>query len=109
MFESITFEEMTDEEIEAELAASDGRGKPAIYRPILVQLLSRANGCNISGSLPFSQINPDAKERANVLAGLRGAIKKNSPMFDRISVRAGVGDDDVKVSVKRDPSVTNEA
>jgi hypothetical protein len=99
---TITFDEMTDEAIEAELAAGDGRGKPSIYKPVLVQLLSAANGCNVSGTLSYKEINPDAKERQNVLAGMRGAIKKNAPTFDRITIRAGVGDDDVKVTVRRE-------
>jgi hypothetical protein len=98
MFENVELIEMTDEQIED--AANAGKGKPAVYKRPIRELLAKAG--EKQGNLPVSWkvIHPEATERKTVIAGMRAAIKSNPEAKERMTVKANPKDDLVTVYIR---------
>lgn len=101
--DSVELSELSDDETEL-LLASSGRGKPSIYRPVMVDLLGKVGpDRNVSLTVHYSEINPatDAT-RSAVLAGIRQASKNEKfPAGARFNFVAS-GDDNVRILIARE-------
>jgi hypothetical protein len=91
MFENVTLTELDDSQL-ADVLDSVGKGKPAVYKKPIRELLATANGSQGSVAVPWSTVNPAAEKRATVITGLRAAIGRDKTAKDRMAVVANTDD-----------------
>jgi len=88
---ALTLTTMSDSELQAVIDSQGSQGKQPVYAPALREVLNAAGDGACAMSVPFSEIG-SAKKRANVLTGLRKAVKDSEGKFDRITVLSGTDD-----------------
>lgn len=100
MFEGLELVEMSDAELD-DVAAS-GKGKPAIYRKPISELLTVAGDKGGNIPAPWRTIHPGSEAtRATVIVGMRAAIKKHDAAKNRgMTVKANPSDELVTVYVR---------
>lgn len=100
MFDNITLNELDDSQLQDVLDAA-GKGKPAIYRKPIRELLAVANGSQGTVAVPWKVINPDADKRQTVVSGMTAAIKRDDNAKDRMTIRANTDENLVTVIIRK--------
>jgi hypothetical protein len=99
MFDSGSFIELDDTQLNEELD-NIGAGKKPVYKRPIRELLDAVGDKQGSIAVPWKELNPNAKTRATVLQGFKAALK-NHPEGKRIKISANPEDAKVTLYVRK--------
>jgi hypothetical protein len=114
---NIDLQTCTDAELDAIEASAPKQGKPEVYAPKLVEILTEVGDKQGTFSLHWNEINANAKpgktpdkngnvrsERDNVLANLRRVSGDNATAKARLTFLRNTDDERITVIVRKAPA-----